>query len=84
MAQKKIKCAVYENADKWGGGHMYIPNGCEGKILSELKGIYKLDKMSIGTYEFEISYLDQAFGRSYLNNEKMLWEEVYWNGTWTE
>lgn len=84
MSQKKIKCAIYELIDDYGGGHIYVPYDCKQYVIDRIIYIYKVEKKPVGIYEFELLYLDQAFGRAYLDDNTMNWEEVYWNGTWCE
>jgi len=77
MAQEKIKCAVYQSEEEWGGGFYFIPAEKHEGIRNILREeCFKISKTPIGIFEFEISFLDQVVGRQTEDNF------IYWDNTW--
>ena len=79
----KIKCAVYENYENYGGGCWYIPVEHHEEIFKKLKKERnKIHSEPIGIYEFELSYLNDVIHIG--NAIKKITADTYWDGTWCE
>ena len=78
MAQKKIKCAVYENTYDYGGGHWYLPYKNAEEIKRRFLSNDPISKNPVGTFEFEVSYLDAVFDLR--EHDGLFW----WDGSWCE
>jgi len=85
MAQKKIKCVVYESKEPWGGGHYFLPLKNHKEIHAFLLEDHKISKTPKGTFEFEVAFLDEIFGRQTWLAEWQKNENLnYWEDTWCE
>jgi len=85
MAQKKIKCVVYASEEHWGGGHYFLPLKFHKEIHQFLLVDHRISKIPSGTFEFELSFLNEIFGRQtwlaeWQKNENL----YYWEDTWCE
>ncbi len=85
MEQKKIKCVVYESEEQWGGGHYFLPLKYHKEIRKLLAVDHKISTVPKGTFEFEVAFLDEVFGRETWLAEWQKFEDYYyWEDTWCE
>lgn len=85
MAQQKIKCVVYASTEPWGGGYYFLPLEFHKEIYDYLSQDHKISRTPKGTFEFELAFLDEVFGReNWLADWQKNKNYYYWEDTWCE